>query len=130
MKSSITEKRQNRAKYLMWYSIKLTFVNKTSMSNPVGSLGYIKCYSSSSPRPVVRCPSNSISYNCQWICSWLRRPKTLLEIRKKNIFKKVIKKAISYKFLKDFTNNRKKTARVVGFSSIHLPNILKYRGHQ
>ena len=52
------------------------------MSNLVKSLGYMKCYSSSSPRP-VRGPSNSISYNCQKICSRLRRPKIILKIRKK-----------------------------------------------
>ena len=39
----------------------LKFVKKTSMPNPVKSLGYIKCYSSSSPRP-VKSPSNSIIY--------------------------------------------------------------------
>ena len=36
----------------------------TSMSKPVRSLGYIKCYSSSSPRP-IKSPSNLIRYNCQ-----------------------------------------------------------------
>ena len=68
--------------YLTWNSIKLKFVKKTSMPNSIESLGYIKCYSSSSPRP-VKSPSNSIRYNCRKICSWSRRPKTILEIRKK-----------------------------------------------
>ena len=31
---------------------KITFLKKTSMPNPVKTLGYIKCHSSSSPRPV------------------------------------------------------------------------------
>ena len=53
----------------------LKFVKKTSMPNPVKSLGYIKCYNSSSPRP-VKSPSNSIRYNYEKICSWSRRPKT------------------------------------------------------
>ena len=56
-----------------------------SIPNPVENLGYIKCYSSSSPRPVKN-PSNSIRYNCQKICSWLKKPKTILEIRKKDTF--------------------------------------------
>ena len=81
-KLSITEKRRNKAKYLTWNSIRLKFVKKTSMPNPVKSLGYIKCHSSSSPRP-VESPSNSIRYNCEKICSWSGRPKTILEIRKK-----------------------------------------------
>ena len=39
-------------------------------------------YSLSNPRP-IRIPSNSIRYNCQKICSWLRRPRTILESQKK-----------------------------------------------
>ena len=34
------------AKYLTWNSKRSTFVKKTSMLNPVKSLGYIKCSSS------------------------------------------------------------------------------------
>ena len=65
-------------------SIGLKFVKKASMSNPVKSLEYIKCYSLSSPR-IVKSPSNSIRYNCQKISSWSRRPKTKLEIKKGHI---------------------------------------------
>ena len=54
---SITEKR-NKTEYLTWNSIKLMFVKKINMPNPVKSLGYIKCYSSSSPRSLKR-PRNS-----------------------------------------------------------------------
>ena len=42
----------------------LSFVKKTSMSNPVESPGYMKCHSLSSPRP-VKSHSNSIRYQCQ-----------------------------------------------------------------
>ena len=80
-KLSITEKRQNKAKYLTWNSIGLKFVKKTSIPNPVKSLKYIKWYSSSSPR-LIKSPSNSTRYNCQKIWSWSRRPKTILETRK------------------------------------------------
>ena len=85
LKLSITEKSQNKAKYLTWNSMWLKFVKMTNMPNPVKSLEYIKCYSSSSSRP-VKSPRNFIRYNCQKICSWLRRPKTILEIRKKATF--------------------------------------------
>ena len=84
-KPSITEKRGNKAKYLTWHSISPKFEKKTNMPNPIKSLEYIKWYNSSSHRP-VKSPSNSIRYNCNKICSWLRRPKTILEIRKKTHF--------------------------------------------
>ena len=56
------------AKYLTKNFTRLKFVKKTSIPSPVESLEYIKCYSSSSPRPIKN-PSNSIIYNCQKICS-------------------------------------------------------------
>ena len=84
-KPSITEKRKNKAKYLTLNSITIKLVKKTSMPNPLKSLGYIKWYSSGTSRP-VKSPSNSIWYNCQKICCWSRGPKTILEIRKAAIF--------------------------------------------
>ena len=69
-------------------------------------------------------------HNCQKISSWSRRPKTILEIRKKVTFLLVINNPIIYKFLKDFTNHRKKTSRAIVLSSKPFPNILKYRVHQ
>ena len=124
-KPSITEKRGNEAKCLTWNSIKLKFVKKTSMSNPVESLGYIKCYSSSSLKPIQRY-RDSLRYKWQKICCWLSRPKTILEIRKKTTFLLVINKSIICKFFKDFTNPRKRTNRAIVFSCIHFSNILKY----
>ena len=76
LKPSITEKRRNKAKYPVWNSIKLKFVKKTSMLKPVKSLGYIKCHSLSTPRP-VKIPTNSIRNNCEKISSWSRRPTCL-----------------------------------------------------
>ena len=97
------------------------------MPNLVKILGYIKCYSFSSPRP-VKSPGNSIRYNCQKICSRLRRPKTLLEI-KRVTFLQMINNRIIYKFLKDFTNHRKKTNMAMVFSCRPFPNIFKCRDH-
>ena len=77
LKLPITEKRRNKTRYLTWNSIRLQDVKKTSMPNFVESLGYIKCCSSSNPRP-VKVPSNPIRHNCQKIFSWLRRSKTLV----------------------------------------------------
>ena len=45
--------------------------------------GYIKYYSFSSSR-AMKSPSNSVSCNCQKICSWLRRPETVVEFRKRH----------------------------------------------
>ena len=58
LKLSVTEKRRNKARYLTWNFIRHKFGKKNSMPNPVRSLGYIKCYSSSSPR-TIKSPSNS-----------------------------------------------------------------------
>ena len=77
------------------------------MSNSVKSLGCIKYYSLSSPR-LVQSPSNCIRHNCQKICRWSRRPKTILEIRKNTTFLKKINNPIIYKFFKDANNHRKK----------------------
>ena len=98
LKLSVTEKRRNKAKYLTWNSIRLKFVKKTSKPNSGKSFEYIMCYSSGSPRS-VKSPSNSIRYNCQKICSWSSRPKTILEIRKRAIFLLVINNPIIYKTL-------------------------------
>ena len=49
------------------------------MPNPVKSLGYIKCHSSSSPRS-FKSPSNSIRYHHEKICSWPRRPKSIYPV--------------------------------------------------
>ena len=125
LKLCITKTR-NKAKYLTRNSIWFKFVKKTSMPNPVKSLGCIKCSSSSSPW-FVKNPSKSIRYNCQKICSW---PITILEIRKKVTFLLVINNPTIQKFFKDFTNHRKKTNRMVIFSSRTFLKIPKYRDHQ
>ena len=102
-------------------------MKKTSMPHPVKSLRYIKYHSMASPRPIY-IPSNSIRYNCQKICGWLMRLKTMLEIRKKAKFMEMIN--IIYKLFKYLTNHRKKTNRVVAFSHIFISNILKYWDHR
>ena len=94
-----------------------------SIPHYVEYIGYIKRYNTSSPR-LVQSSSNSIRHNCQKICSSLRRTKTILEIRKKARFFKVIKNPIIYEFFKDFTNHRKKTNREVVFSSRPFPKLL------
>ena len=83
---TLIEKKRSKAKYLMWNSTSPEIVKKTSLLNPVESIRYIKCHGSSSPRP-IESPSNFIRYNCQKIYSWSRRPKTILEIRKKTTFR-------------------------------------------
>ena len=82
---TLTGKKRSKAKYLTWNPTSPEIMKKTSLLNPVESLRYIKCHSSSSPRP-TESPSNFIRYSCQKICSWSRRPKTILEIRKKTTF--------------------------------------------
>ena len=55
------------------------------MQNSVKSLGHIKCYSSSGPRP-DKSLFSSIRYYCQKICSWSRRSKTILDIKLRPYF--------------------------------------------
>ena len=111
-------------------SIRPKFVKKTSLPNSVKSLGYIKCYSLSSPRWPVITPSNSIKQNFQKICSWSRIPKTILQIRKRPDFCRWSTILLFTSFFKDFTNHREKTNRTVVFSIRAFPNVLKYRDHQ
>ena len=126
-RKSITQKRRNTAN--TWPEIPWRkSVKKTSMPKPVKSRKCIKCYSSSSPRP-AKSPSNSFRCTCQKICSWLRGPKIILEIRKKATFLYLINNPINYKFFKDFTNHGKKTNRAIVFSYRPFTNILKYRQH-
>ena len=68
LKPSIPEKKQSKTKYPTGDTVSPEFVKKPRMSDPVKSLGYIKCYSLSSLRLIK---SNSISkrYNCQKILS-------------------------------------------------------------
>ena len=127
-KSSITEKRWNKANYLTQNSTRLKFFKKTTMQNSFKILGYIKCYGSISPKPVKNL-SNSIRYYCQNIYSWSRRTETILEMRKKASFLQVINKPIIYNFFKDFSKHGKKTNRVVVFSCRPFSNILKYKDH-
>ena len=60
-------------------------MKKTSVSNPVESLGYVKYCSSRSPRSVKKTP-NYVKYNCQKICVWFRRHKTTLKSDKRPFF--------------------------------------------
>ena len=124
LKPPITEKRRNKAKYLIWNSIGFKFLGKTSMPNLVESLVYINCYSSSSSRPVKN-PSNLK----RLLKTLLKRPTSTLETRKKATSLYMTNNAIIYKFFKDFTNHRKKTNGAVVFSCIPFPSILKYRDH-
>ena len=92
-------------------------MKKISIPNPVKSLGYFKCYNSSSPR-TVKSPINSIWYNCLKICS--------SENKKRPHFSRWS----TIIFFKDFINHRKQTIRAVVFSSRPLPNNLKKMDHR
>ena len=103
---------------------------RSNISNEIPSrLTFVKKNSSSSPRP-IKSSSNFIRCNCQKICSWSRRPNTIMEIQKKSTFIWVINNPIIYKFFKDFSNHRKKTNRAVVFSKRPFPSIQQYREHR
>ena len=94
-------------------------MKKTSMSNHVISLRCnIKCYVWGSTRNIKN-PSNSIRSNCQKVHSRTKRPKTIFEIRRKSFPFKVVNMPIYYQLLKDLTNYREKTHKVVNFNERH-----------
>ena len=71
------------------------------MLKPLERIGYIRFYSSRCSRPINKSFSNSIIFNCQKVCSWLRRQALI-----------------------DFVNHRKKTNRAAVLSCRPLPIFL------
>ena len=125
LKLSTNKKRQNKAKCLTWNS-RLKLVKKTSMPK---ALSKVLGISSATFQVVLdlfkalnlfKTPSNTIRYNCQKICSWSRRLKIILEIRKNPTFLPWSTSLLFTGFL-DFTNHRKKINREVVFSCTPFP---------
>ena len=99
-KSSMTKKRWIKTACPIWYSIRLVFVK-------------------------INIPD--IRYNCKKTCSWTRRPKIVLEIRKKVTFSRSEQEVHFYKLFKIFTSHRKKTNRVEEkFSQTHIEEFGYY----
>ena len=71
--------------------------------------------------------SNSLRYNYVKICSWTRRPETIVEIRKKGHVSRDYQHTYYLQTFQRLDNNRKKAKRVVAFRHESLPNILKHR---
>ena len=72
-KSSITERRRNKTKYLTRNSIRLKILKKSTVPKPVKSLGYIKpYYKSYKNKLVIRVirvrviKTNQLSRHCKW----------------------------------------------------------------
>ena len=104
---------KKKIKHLTWNSIRLKFVKRTRIPNTVESLGYIKYFSSISPRPVKTQP---ILEDTTVRRSLVDREdlKLSLEIGKRPHFLRWAYKRFIYKFFNDFNNQW------------HLPNIFKY----
>ena len=96
------------------------------MPNPVKSLGYIKCDSSSRLLKPLAILSDST------IRSSVDREdlKPYRKSEEKATFLQVKNHPIISTFFKDFTNHRKKTNRALVFSCRPFPNILKYRDYR
>ena len=110
----------------IWHEI--TFVKKIDMSNPVKSLGYTKCYSSSSPGLLIALaiPSDATARR-----STVDREdiKPYWKLEKRPPFSRWSTILLFISFWKT-SNHRKKTNRVVVFRCRPFINILKYRDHQ
>ena len=96
-------------------------MKKTSMPNPVTSLGYFKRYSWSSPRSFKR-PSNSVRNNYQ--------KTSAVDREDRKLHWKSAKRPQFSRWSTIFTNHRKKTNKAKVFSCRPIPNILKYRDHR
>ena len=101
-------------------------MKKTSTSNPVKNLAYIKCYHLSVPPELLKAlvflsdtTSRRSAVNREDLKLHWKSEKSQISLGGQN--------AIIYKFLKDFTNHRKKTIRVKMFTCRPFSNILKYR---
>ena len=92
---SITGKWLNKVKYLIRNSARFEFGKKTRS---------------------IKIPSNSIRCNYQKIYSLMENSETLLEIRKKSSYLEVINKPIIYIYIRNITNNRKKTNKALLFA--------------
>ena len=104
-------------------------VKKTSMLNPVKSLGYIRCYSSSSPRPLKALTILSDTTVRTSAVDWEDlKPYWKSEIRLGSSSWSTI--LLFPSFFNDLPNHRKETNRVRVFSRRPFPNSLKYRDHQ
>ena len=105
-------------------------MKKTSMLNPVKSLGYRKFYSSSSTRPTSS-SSSFISSPNSFVRKYSVDQGNLRPFWKSEKVPHILNCSTSLiKFLQDFTNYRKKTNRVFSFSFRPLTNILKHRNHK
>ena len=118
-----------KAKYLRQNLTKLKFVTKIRIPNPVGSFGYTNYCSASSPRPIESFSNLSkLSKDLQLIKRTDQENHTGSE--KKGHISLGDHKPIIYKFVKDFTNQRKKTKGAEVFSHTSFPIILKIRDHR
>ena len=100
-------------------------MKKTVMPNFIKSLGYIKCYSSSSPRPVKN-PRNFINTAVRK-SAVDREDLTPYWKSEKDHISQGDQQSFYLQVFKDFTNHRKRTNRTVVFSYRPFPNVLKYK---
>ena len=114
-------KDKNNPKELTWDSLTLEFVKKI---NVLSKRTMSEVLDISSPTARVA-PDLLKTLAIQKICSWSRRPETILENRKETAFLEVINKPIIYNFFKDWLQNEDYSR--LFFCYRPIPNVLKYR---
>lgn len=120
-RSSNTNKPRNKEKFLTWNLIRLEFVTKINMLNPIKIRKYIKCYCYSRPKPIIS-SGGSIKYIFRRSEVELEDLKACWKSNKKIHFWEVISKFIIYKFFKIFlTIERRIIKSCVMWRSIYLP---------
>ena len=125
----VYKKRWNKANYLSRNSVRLNFVKKTSMANPVKSLGYISATVWVAPdlfKGLVILSDTTVRGSAVD----QEDLKPYWKSEKRLHFSSWSTSLLFTSFSKDFTNHRKKTNRAVVFICRSFPKIFKYRDHR
>ena len=131
LKSSIAEKRRNKAIYLTWNSIRRKFAKKTSMPNPVENLDIsratirvapdlLKALSILSDTTVRRSPVDTEDLKPYW-----KSEKSHISLSDQQSYY-----LQAFQRLPSTVNHRKKTNRTVVFSCRPFSNTLTNRNHR
>ena len=99
-------------------------MKKTSMSNPVKTLRYTKCYRVASDLLIL---SDTTVRRSAF--DWYDLKPYWKSVKRLH-FTEVIKKPIIYKFFKDLVSHEKKSNKLVVFHCWPLTNILEYWDHR
>ena len=125
-KPSSTKKKQNKAKYRTWVSVRFEFVKKTSMPYPRSRALNISSTTAQIVPDLLKALKCLSDTNVRRSAVDREDPKPCWKSEMRPHFSTwLTSPSIIYKFFKNFTNHCKKTNTVVDFFCWTLPIILK-----